>query len=268
MTLSIPILHIPSHSPITLSISMIICFSMTFFAFYKRILDIKGALAALALGLIISIFSDIYWLMALVGLLVLTSLVTRVRFNYKRQHGLAEGKIGERGINNVIAVGFIPGFIALFSYHLDNVHPGLAGLLFLVSLSIAAADTFASEVGVLSDRAILITSFKRVAPGTDGGISLLGEMSAVLGAFFVSLIGFVFVTDLYFSGAGHGLAADPVVLVICIAIGWIGCQLDSIMGALFQVSRDLLSNEMVNFLTISICVLLTWVAVGFGLLPV
>jgi uncharacterized protein (TIGR00297 family) len=266
MPLSMPILQIPTHSPLTLSISMIICFSMTFFAFYKRILDIKGALAALALGLVISIFSDIYWLLALICLLITSTMVTRVKFNYKKQHGLAEGKIGERGINNVIAIGFIPGFIALFSYHLDKVHPGLAGLLFLSSLSIAAADTFASEVGVLSKKVILITSFKNVPPGTDGGISMWGEISALLGAFLVSLLGFIFVSDLYFSGPGHLLPAHPFVLVACISIGWLGCQVDSVLGALFQYYRDLLSNELVNFLSIAICVLTVWVAVGSGLL--
>lgn len=266
MTFSIPILQIPTHSPLTLSISMILCFSMTFFAFYKRILDIKGALAALALGLVISIFSDIYWLLALICFLIPTSLVTRVKFNYKRQHGLAEGKIGERGINNVMAVGFIPGFIAFFSYHLDKVHPGLSGLLFLSSLSIAAADTFASEVGVLSKQVVLITSLKKVPPGTDGGISLWGEMSALLGAFLVSLFGFICVSDLYFSGSGHLLPAQPLVLFACISIGWLGCQIDSIMGALFQFYMSVLSNELVNLLSIAICVLLVWGAVGIGLI--
>lgn len=266
MTFSVPILLIPTHSPLTLSISMILCFSMTFFAFYKRILDIKGALAALALGLVISIFSDIYWLLALICFLIFSSLVTRIKFNYKKQHGLAEGRIGERGIGNVIAVGFIPGFIALFSYHLDKVHPGLAGLLFLSSLSIAAADTFASEVGVLSKRVLLITSFKSVPPGTDGGISLWGELSALLGAFLVSLFGFIFVSDMYFAGSGHQLSATPLLLFICISIGWFGCQIDSVMGALFQYYRDLLSNEMVNFLTIAICVLLIWGVVSIELI--
>ena len=130
----IPIPYIPSHPPLVLSISIIICFSMVFFAFYKRILDIPGALAALAQGLIISIFSDIYWLLSLILFLMVASFVTRIKYTYKKQMGLAEGRIGERGINNVIAIGFIPSFIALFSHNLDQNYAGLAGILFLLIL--------------------------------------------------------------------------------------------------------------------------------------
>lgn len=263
----LPVIAATSYSqPLFLAISIIICFAMTFFAFYKRLLDIKGAIGALAIGLIISIFTDITWLLALIGFLVASSLVTRVKINYKKKKGLAEGKKGERGLNNVIANGFIPCFIALFSYHLDQSMAGMAGFLFLVSLSTAASDTFASEVGVISDKVVMITNFKKVPPGTDGGISPLGEASALGGAVIVSFIGWLLISDMFFSGQAHILPATLPVLVGAILIGWVGCQIDSILGGLFQVHTKLLSNDMVNFVSIAACVLISWAVLMWGLL--
>jgi uncharacterized protein (TIGR00297 family) len=256
--LELPLIAIPSHDPLVLAISIIICFSMTFFAFYKRLLDIKGAIGALAMGLIISIFAHLTWLLAVVAFLLVSSMVTRVKIGYKRRKGLAEGKKGERGINNVIANGFVPCFIAFFSYHLDQSLPGLAGLLFLVSLSTAASDTFASEVGVLSTNPRLITSFKRVATGTDGGISPLGEGAALLGALIVTVLGWLLISGIFFEDACHVLPANPLVMVFIVVLGWVGCQIDSVLGAVFQHHLDILSNDLVNFITISGTVIIAW----------
>jgi len=257
--LDIPTITIPSHNPIVLAISIIICFILTFFAFYKRLLDIKGAIGALAMGLIICIFTNITWLLAVVVFLFASSSVTRLKLSYKRKKGVAEGKKGERGLNNVIANGFIPCFIAFFAIHLDKTLPGLAGLLFLVSLSTAASDTFASEVGVISDKVIMITTFKKVPPGTDGGISPLGEFAALGGAAVVSILGWLLISDMFFQDATHLMPASILLVTFAVALGWIGCQIDSVLGALFQVQTKLLSNDLVNFITIAITVMISWI---------
>jgi uncharacterized protein (TIGR00297 family) len=264
--LEFPQIVITSHEqPLILAIAIIISFSMTFFAFYKRLLDIKGAIGALAVGLIICIFTDITWLLAVIAFLVTGSVVTRIKLKHKRKRGIAEGKLGERGLNNVMANGFIPCFIAFFSYHLDQSLTGLAGLLFLVSLSTAASDTFASEVGVISEKTYMITSFKRITPGTDGGISLLGETAALFGALVVTVIGWPLVSDMFFSGSAHLLSWDSLVMILFVVImGWIGCQIDSVLGALFQHHTNLLNNDLVNFITIAVTVIIAWVILVNG----
>jgi len=61
-------------------------------------------------------------------------------------------------------------------------------------LACCLGDTLASELGILSKSPpLLITTFKRVPPGTNGAMSVLGTTVSILGGGF---IGLTFVTDL------------------------------------------------------------------------
>lgn len=61
-------------------------------------------------------------------------------------------------------------------------------------LACCMGDTLASELGILSKSPpLLITTFKRVPPGTNGAMSALGTTVSILGG---GLIGLTFVTDL------------------------------------------------------------------------
>jgi uncharacterized protein (TIGR00297 family) len=95
----------------------------------------------------------------------------------------------------------------------------------IAAIATATSDTWATEVGLFprNHKTVTITTFKDVEPGTDGGISFYGTISALLGS---SLIGAVYMMFSY---------EDRLLIFIIIAIsGFIGCLIDSLLGATLQ----------------------------------
>ncbi|MFA6420455.1 MAG: DUF92 domain-containing protein, partial [archaeon] len=76
---------------------------------------------------------------------------------------------------------------------------------------------------------------KKVPRGTNGGVTLLGEVAALFGGVVIALIYFFFVSP--------NLSAT---LMIVLA-GLIGSNTDSVFGAVFE-TKNLLNNTQVNML--------------------
>jgi uncharacterized protein (TIGR00297 family) len=248
----------PEHSVLELLVSLLFCVLLAVFAYWREILDTKGAALAFVIGIIIAIFGNIYWLITLICFLIVTYIVTKLDFSYKQTYGLAQGKKGERNATNVLANGSIPAVIAVFSFQLG--YP-LAGLLFICSVCIPASDSFANEIGVLSNKTYLITKLsKRVRPGTDGGVSRLGQAAAFIGALIPALLGWVLISEynnnIFSVTTQEQMPMTFWTIAIPVIIGFIGCQIDSILGATLQ-QRKLISNDGVNFFSILIGILLT-----------
>ncbi|MFW3145390.1 MAG: DUF92 domain-containing protein [Thermoplasmatota archaeon] len=238
-------------------ISAILCLLLGIFAYFKRVLDIKASLLAAAIGFLVIGYSDFFWFILLLLFLVVSYFVTIWKYNKKSEKGTSEGMAGERGIKNVIANGAIPFVIVLFSEPLDNLSEGLPGFLFIVAIAIATSDTFASEIGIIAQKPRLITNIGRtVEPGVDGGISMIGNIAAFFGALLIGVFGYLLITDYLTTIGPHGLEANILVIVLATVIGWLGCQLDSVLGATVQ-TRGWVTNNMVNFITIAIGVLVS-----------
>lgn len=248
---------IPDLDPTMLILASALCVLLGLYTFLKRILDIKGSILAVVLGILLVIWSDFFWFLMMLTFLFASYWVTMWKYSKKKELGLGEGGGGERGARNVMANGIIPLAIAWFSGPLNEISSGLPAFLFLVAISVATADTFASEIGVLAKNPRLITDPKMiVTPGVNGGVSLLGHASAFLGALLVSLAGYFLMTDMFISTRIHGLDATPMVIVVPLLIGWFGCQLDSLLGATLQ-NKGYITNNLVNFITILSAVLFT-----------
>jgi len=202
-----------------------------------RVFDRRGAIAALLIGLFISFVANFTWLILLLIFAISSHLATRAWFNYKKTIKVQEGQSGERGYTNVMYAALIGIFIASFQGLGDlSFLPSLPYfLLFAISFSVVNADTFASEIGVLDKKVYLITTFKRVTPGTNGGVSLLGTSVSVLGAFIIGLT---------YSLLTYGAFNYYPVLLIT-AFGFVGNVIDSLLGALFE-NRRILSKGQVN----------------------
>lgn len=93
----------------------------------------------------------------------------------------------------------------------------------MAAVATATADTWATELGSRApDSTYLITDFRSVAPGTDGGVSLKGTAAALMGSTLIAVAS-IYVFSLEFF----------VFLCIFIA-GSLGCFIDSYLGAIFQ----------------------------------
>jgi uncharacterized protein (TIGR00297 family) len=99
----------------------------------------------------------------------------------------------------------------------------------------AAGDTVSSEIGQAFGRThVLITSLRRVPPGTDGAVSLEGTVAGFGASLAVGAL-----------GAAVGLYGPAGVVIVAVA-GLAGNLLESWAGAAFAGVRQL-DNELVNF---------------------
>ena len=225
---------------VDMPVVFVICIILALLAYGLRALDWKASLTALFVGLIVGVFGGLTWLLVLVIFLFVSFAATKYKYNFKISIGKAEGKKGERRWNNVIANGTIPALIAVLSSFV--LPKEIGGVLFITAISAATSDTLASEIGIMSDRVYLITNMKKVERGVNGGVSVLGTNAAFFGALFISLTGWIILL------AFSVLPKSKYLILIPILIGFLGCQIDSILGATLE--GKILTKDTVNLVSI------------------
>jgi len=191
--------------------------------YLRKALDLFGSIFMIVMGIVIIFSAGANWLMLIFIFLILGLLATKYKHQYKKDIGVYEGT---RTLKNVISNGIVAFVMAAFGNY--------GG--FIGSIATATADTLASEVGVVQQPR-LITTLKKVPPGTDGGISLVGTAAGIMGAGVIGVAAYFL-----------GIYPDPfVTLKISIIAGTVGCFVDSILGAVLE-RRDYISNEYVNLI--------------------
>lgn len=249
---------------------IILCVILCILAYWEKVLDLMGTVLAFFIGAIIGIFGGILWLTLLLFFLITSFMATRYKYTLKIERGVQEGKKGERHFRNVLANGFIPTFIALISY--EDFHfiedKWMAEVAFISAIAVAAADTMASELGVISNKAYLITNpKKRVKPGTSGGISVYGQFWALMASTYTALFAWIvlfYIPYNYFSTFEGFLFTSPsnsyALIVIPLIVGFVGCQVDSVLGATLE-NKGWLTNDGVNLAATSIGGILAWMMI-------
>tara|TARA_Y100001970_G_scaffold97742_1_gene122963 strand:+ start:4133 stop:4882 length:750 start_codon:yes stop_codon:yes gene_type:complete len=219
----------------------------------KGMLDRSGIFAAALVGFSVSIFGHWTWLAMLIVFLMVGVTATAWRYEEKSRLRIAESNEGTRGWRNVMANGGVAALVSALSYFLGD--PNWGYLAVACSISVAASDTLASEIGSLDPRTRSIINLEAVPAGTNGGMSITGTFAALFGGL---IIGIMAVT--LSSINGNSIPLDSLFLIVT-AIGWLGCQVDSILGALFE-NKGLIGKHTVNFLaTLSgalMAVLVNW----------
>ncbi len=126
----------------------------------------------------------------------------------------------------------------------------------MAALATATSDTWATELGyrIKFGPTYVIKGWRRVQPGTDGGVSIAGLLGGLMGGMIIGLFACWVYPQL-----------DLAKGIFIGIVGFIGCQIDSYLGAYFQYEGKSLSltfpteknvtldNDAVN-----------WVAIGLG----
>jgi len=224
-----------SFNTIEIIIGIMVVFAFGIFSYYTKVVDKSGLFAGLYVGLTIWIFGGWAWFIIILIFHLFAAAATKYCYNEKNKLGFAQEKGGARQWGNVLANGLTASIFALL-YFLNSSFMGNHGTIYLVgyvgAISAMMADTIATELGLLSKKSpILITTFKKVEPGTSGGITLLGELAALLGSCIIGFTSWIFL-ELKFILFEKSYT---FIIVICAIIGGLfGCFVDSILGATIQ----------------------------------
>lgn len=236
---------------ITISGITIFCIVMAAGSYFKRIFDLSGSISSFVVGMVIGLCGNVLWLLLLLVFLITSFGATKYRFEWKRAEGFQEGMKGERSWKNVFANGAIPAGIAFLSFLAEALEPGggifpkdIASYLFVSAIAVAASDTAASEIGIVDPRVYLITTFERTKRGVDGGVSMTGQLAAFVAAALVSAVAYV-----VFAFLNDSLLAGPATLFVPMLCGFLGCQIDSVIGATWE-TRGRVGKLGNNFLSI------------------
>jgi uncharacterized protein (TIGR00297 family) len=196
-------------------------------ALIKKALSISGTFAATILGTAVFYFGGVYLSAIMIGFFASSSILTKFKKYRKTITYDIHEKSGGRDYAQVLANGGV-GLIFAALWFATNRPVYL--IAFTVSFAAANADTWASELGILSNaKPISILNFKKVEKGVSGAISILGTISALLGAGFIAAIFFIG----YVLKFGFSLQA-LVFSIIVVVLGFMGCIIDSLLGAALQ----------------------------------
>lgn len=221
-----------------------------------------GAVAAV-FGSFIVIVAGFPYLALLVLFVVASVLATHYRIEDKKRKNVQEGTNGERGVSNVLAHVIVPTGLVAFGWAEPSViSPASTAFLYTAALAFGGSDTFASEFGVLAGRARSILTAKLVAPGTNGGVSALGEAWAFVAAFATAIVG----VAIFYAFSQSVPPIGTFLLGVTLA-GFIGCQLDSVLGETLE-NRHFLTKGGTNLAAMFLTVLVAGgllVAMGSGL---
>jgi uncharacterized protein (TIGR00297 family) len=201
---------------VPLPLAAIVSAGVAWTAWRAGTLTRSGAWAAWSVGALVLLGTGWEGGVVLAAFFVSSNLVSRV--GPRGDHSALDPKSDRRDLWQVYANGGPAALGAITAP--PDAHLGI--WLVTASLAAAAADTWATSVGVRSRRAPrLVWSGRTVPPGTSGGVSWAGSAGAAAGALIVA-------------GAGALAAGVPLLLPVGTLIGFAGMVGDSLIGGLLQ----------------------------------
>ena len=233
------------------TISLALVLTLLLVTKIRDMLDPSGITMAVIVGLTVSLMGHWSWLVILMSFLLIGSTATKWRLEEKLALSIAEENEGTRGWRNVLANGAAPMVVAIA--HWMGGDTAWDYLALCSCVSVACSDTLASEIGSLDMRTRSILNLQAVPPGTNGGMSPTGTVAALAGAAIIALL------SVALSSTAGDQTSALLLFSIVAAVGWLGCQIDSLLGALLE-NQGYIGKHTVNLLATLSGVALAFVA--------
>ena len=198
-----------------------------------KMVNRSGAICGFLLGVAVYLGWGYKSFLLMFAFFAIGSVATRWGYASKAARGVAEKRGGARSWREALANSLAGAFFSLLI--ITTHHEGAFLMALIAAFAEATGDTVSSEIGQwLSNRAYLITTFKPVPAGENGGISVGGSLAGALASALIVALAFGL------GLCGRGGAA------IALAAAVAGNLLDSVLGATIE-RRGLATNGIVNF---------------------
>lgn len=209
-----------------------------------RKLTAQAGVAAFCVGLLIAAGGGACGLLMLAAFFSMATWATAHKKSLKARIDHMKAHPEKRRTGQVLANGGIAALAGLLAWMLPAFFP-LFTLMLAAALSAAAADTLASELGmVYGRRSFDVLSLKRAEPGPDGVVSIEGLLLGISGSCVIGLIDF----------ACYGRTGRLLIIVLA---GTLGNIVDSLLGATLERAARL-NNDAVNMLNTLSGALCAW----------
>ena len=208
-----------------LAIVIVLPLLLALFAYKKNLMTPWATVTAYVLAEIIGLCTNIWWVIAFFMFPIVAFLATKWKLKEKMELGLQEGKKGERSVLNLMGVGAIPAAIAIV-YAVTGSQQDLLAVAFLSALAVSTSDTVASETGIWAKKTYMITTLKQIEPGPNGGVSLYGFGTSLLGTLLFALVAYVLIFQRFDLSILYSL--------VIVTAGMVGNIMDSILGAVLE----------------------------------
>lgn len=237
---------------------LLLAFSISSLAFIINWLTYDGSVSATIFGAIAYGFGGFLGAAVVMTFFISASLISK---DMKSDEDFMEKKYRRNG-SQVWANGFWFCFW-MFIWFLTGYEPFM--IASVVSVAASASDTWSTEIGgnrVQGDTR-LISSFEKVEPGTEGGVSFWGTLAGFAGAMSIAAVYWLFRPD---------TLIWPIIIITL--SGFLGCIVDSYLGARHQNSylrfrwlnfidkeRLFIGNNFVNWVSAGIASIISLVSI-------
>ena len=236
----------------SLALGLVLSLGIGGFAYWRGSLTRGGVLGAILTGTAIFGLGGFIPGLLLVAFFVSSTLLSHYKAQVKERFSEKFQKGSRRDLGQALANG---GWAAVIAIGMgtapwlgwDAHTQQLLFAAFLGAMAAVTADTWATEIGVLSNALPRMVTTGRVVPaGTSGGITLLGTVTSFCGGTFIGIVAVTGILTQAFAMGNLGwngnwnfisnaIAAGMLWIVLCVALsGLLGSLFDSLLGATVQ----------------------------------